>query len=158
MGNLFERLNKKRPPPTEEATPPPTEEAKAVSLFERLDKGRLPPTEEVIKQLRGDSPIEKLLDWLVNHWAKDTVTAREIYTHGPNSIRDKKTTLGLAQILVERGWLVPVNTHQHNMRAWKIVRRSTLITGAAGAAPGAATTFCSQMVDKYLLFKDNSGR
>src|SRR5262249_34403287 len=74
------------------------------------------------------------------------------YTHGPNSIRDKKTTLGLAQILVERGWLVPVNTHQHNMRAWKIVRRSTLIAGAAGAAPGAATTFCNQMVDKYLLF------
>ena len=135
MGNLFERLNKKRPPPTEEATPPPTKEPKAVSLFERLDKGRLPrPTEEVIKQLRGDSPIEKLLDWLVNHWAKDTITALEIYTHGPNSIRDKKTTLYLAQILVERGWLVPVNTHKHNMRGWKIVRRSTLIAGAAGAA------------------------
>jgi hypothetical protein len=148
MGNLFERLNKKRPPPTEKATPPPTEEAKAVgSLFERLDKGRPRPTEEVIKQLRGDSPIEKLLDSLVNHWAKDTITAREIYTHGPNSIRDKKTTSGLAQILVERGWLVPVNTHQHNMRAWKIARRSTLIAGAAGAAPEAATTFCSQMVD-----------
>ena len=127
MGNLFERLNKKRPPPTEEATPPPTEEAKAVSLFERLDKGRLPrPTEGAINRQRGDSPIEKLLDWLVNHWAKDTITAREIYTHGPNSIRDKKTTLGLAQILVERGWFVPVNTHQHNMRAWKIVRRSIL--------------------------------
>ena len=135
MGNLFERLNKKRPPPTEKATPPPTQEAKAVrSLFERLDKGRPPQTEEVIKQLRGDSPIEKLLDWLVNHWAKDTITAREIYTHGPNSIRDKKTSLGLAQVLVERGWLVPLNTHQHNMRAWKIVRRSTLKAGAAGAA------------------------
>jgi len=135
VASLFERLDKGRPPPTEEATPPPTEEVKAVgSLFERLDKGRPRPTEELIKQLRGDSLIEKLLDWLVNHWPKDTITAREIYTHGPNSIRDKKTTLGLAQILVERGWLVPVNTHQHNMRAWKIVRRSTLIAGAAGAA------------------------
>ena len=134
MGNLFERLNKKRPPPTEEATSPPTEEAKAVSLFERLNKGRLPTTEEVIKQLRGDSPIEKLQDWLANRWAKDTITAREIYTHGPNSIRDKKTTLGLAQILVERGWLVPVNTHQHNMRAWKIVNRTTSISSAASAA------------------------
>src|SRR5262249_57649362 len=127
-GNRFERLNNKGPPPTEKATPPPTEEAKAVrSLFERLDKGRPPPTEEVIKQLRGDSPIEKLLDWLVNHWAKDTVTAREIYTHGPNSIRDKKTTLGLAQILVERGWLVPVNTHQHHIRALNILPPSTPI-------------------------------
>ena len=127
-------------------------------IFERLNAGRPPPPENAIKQLRGDSPIEKLLDWLVNHWAKDTITAREIYTHGPNSIRDKKTTWGLAQILVEQGWLVPVNTHQRNMRAWKIVRRSTLIAGAAGAAPGAATTFCSQVVDKYLLFRDNSGR
>jgi hypothetical protein len=136
VASLFERLDKGRPPATEEATLPPTKEAKAVSLFERLDKWRLPtPTEEVIKQLRGDSPIEKLLDWLVNHRAKDTITAREIYTHGPNSIRDKKTTLGLAQILVERGWLVPVNTHQHNMRAWKIVRRTTSTSGAAGAAP-----------------------
>ena len=135
MENLFERPNKKQPPPTEEATPPPTEEAKAVSLFERLDKGRLPrPTEEVIKQLRGDSPIEKLLDWLVNHWAKDTITAREIYTHGPNSIRDKKTTLYLAQILVKRGWLVPVNTRQYNTHEWKIVRRTTSTSGAAGAA------------------------
>src|SRR5262249_60059888 len=104
MGNLLERLNKKRPPPTEKATPPPTEEAKAVrSLFERLDKGRPPPTEEVIKQLRGDSPIEKLLDWLVNHWAKDTVTPREIYTHRPQSIPDKKKHLGLATILDRRG-------------------------------------------------------
>jgi len=135
MENLFERPNKKQPPPTEEATPPPTEEAKAVSLFERLDKGRLPrPTEEVIKQLRGDSPIEKLLDWLVNHWAKDTITAREIYTHGPNSIRNKKTTLGLAQILVEQGWLVPTETRQYNTHEWKIIRRTTSISSAAGAA------------------------
>jgi len=123
MGNLFERLNKRGPPPTEEATPPPTEEAKAVSLFERLDKGRLPtPTEEVIKQLRGDSPIEKLLDWLINHWAKDTVTAQEAYTYGPRSIRDKKTTLRLAQILVEQGWLVPIKTRRRDMWEWQIVR------------------------------------
>src|SRR5262249_54913370 len=102
-----------------------------VSLFERLDKGRPPPVEEPINQARRGSPsIEKFLDWLVNHWAKTTVTAREIYTYGPNSIRNKKTTLSLAQILVEQGWLVPVNPHQHNMRAWKIVRRSTLMAGA----------------------------
>jgi hypothetical protein len=122
MASLFEQLDKMRPP-VEEATPPPTEEAKAVSLFERLDKGRLPtPTEEVIKQLRGDSPIEKLLDWLVDHWAKDTVTAQEAYTYGPHSIRDKKTTLRLAQILVEQGWLVPIKTRRRDMWEWQIVR------------------------------------
>jgi hypothetical protein len=75
-----------------------------------LDKGRPPPLEEAIKQPRGSSPpIEKLLDWLVNHWAKTTVTAREIYTYGPNPVRDKRTTLSLAQILVERGWLIPMH-------------------------------------------------
>ena len=107
MASLFERLDKMRPP-VEEATPPPTEEAKEVSLFERLDKGRLPtPTEEVIKRLGEDSPIEKLRDWLVNYWAKETVTAQEAYTYGPHSIRDKKTTLRLAQILVEQGMARP---------------------------------------------------
>jgi hypothetical protein len=126
MGNLFERLNKKRPPPTEEATPPPTEEAKAVSLFERLDKARLPtPTEEVVKQVREEAQIEKLLDWIVNHWAKDTVTAREICIYGPNATRDKKTTLRLVEILVEQGWLAPIETRRRDMREWKIIRSPT---------------------------------
>jgi len=135
VGSLFERLSKSRPAPTEEATPPPTEEAKAMSLFERLDKGRLPtPTEEVIKQLRGESPIEKLQDWLANRWAKDTVTARQIYTLGPHCIRNRKAAVSLAQILVEQGWLVPTKTRQYNIHEWKIVRRTTSISGAAGAA------------------------
>ena len=128
MENLFERLNKKRPPPTEEA--------KAVSLFERLDKGRLPATEGVINRLRGDSPIEKLLDWLANRWAKDTITARQIYTLGPHCIRNRKAVVSLAQILVEQGWLVPTETRQYNTHEWKIVRRTTSMSGAAGAAQG----------------------
>jgi hypothetical protein len=136
MGNLFERLNKKRPPPTEEATPPPTKEPKAVSLFERLDKGRLPATEGVINRLRGDSPIEKLLDWLANRWPKDTVTARQIYTLGPYCIRNSKAAVSLAQILVERGWLMPTETRQYNTHEWKVVRRTTSVSGAAGAALG----------------------
>src|SRR5215467_13384380 len=68
------------------------------------------PKPEPTKQPRIKSPqIENLLDWLVNHWTKTTVTAREIYTYGPNPVRDKKTTLSLAQILVERGWLIPMH-------------------------------------------------
>jgi hypothetical protein len=97
-----------------------------VSLFERLDKGRPPPTEEAIKQpRRGSPPIERLLDWLVNYWAKPTVTARDIYTYGPNCIRDKKTTLSLAQTLVERGWLTPIETNRFNTHEWQIVRKPT---------------------------------
>jgi hypothetical protein len=63
-----------------------------------------------------------LLDWLVIDWGKPTITAREIQIYGPNSIRDRNTILNLARILVERKWLVPLETHQHNMRKWKIVR------------------------------------
>jgi hypothetical protein len=100
--------------------------------------------EPEIKQPRRSSPqIENLLDWLVNHWAKPTVTAREIYTYGPNSIRNKKTTLSLTEVLVEDGWLIPTETHQRNKhhrfltgsnrcyrREWKIVKGPILqLTG-----------------------------
>ena len=100
-----------------------------VNLFERLDKGRPPPPP---KQAQP-SPAQTLLDWL-QHWANTTVTAREVYTYGPNSIRNKKTTLSLAQILVEQGWLVPIETRQYNTHEWKIVQRTTSISGAASAA------------------------
>jgi hypothetical protein len=86
--------------------------------------------EPEIKQPHRDS--EKLLDWLVNYWAKPTITAREIYTWGPHSIRDKKTTLSLAQILVEPGWLVPMHPHlltgrrRRDKREWKIGGRARL--------------------------------
>ena len=95
------------------------------NLFERLDR-RPPPTEEAVKRPRsGSPPIEMLLDWLVNDWPKPTIAARDIYTYGPNSIRDRNTVLSLARILVERRWLVPIETHQHNMRKWKIARGGT---------------------------------
>jgi len=30
--------------------------------------------------------------------------------------------LSLAEVLVEQGWLIPTETHQRNMREWKIVQ------------------------------------
>jgi transposase len=111
------------------------------NLFERLDKGRPRQTEGAIEQ-HGDlkdilrnvltrpnnpksSPIEKLLDWLVNHWAKNTISAREIYTQGPNCVRNKKKALRLAGILVEHGWLIPIETSRRNKQEWQIVRKSS---------------------------------
>jgi hypothetical protein len=95
-----------------------------VSLFERLDKGRPPPVEEVVKQPGRDSPpIEKLLDWLVNHWTKPTISAREIRHRGPNSIRDRQRVIDLAEILVRQGRLIPIPTRRRDMKAWQIVRR-----------------------------------
>ena len=94
------------------------------SLFERLDKGRPPPVEEAIKQQREGSPsIEKLLDWLVNHWAKPTISARDIYRAGPNVVRDRERVIKLTDVLVQHGWLIPIQTRRRDMKEWQIVRR-----------------------------------
>ena len=121
MASLFERLDKGRPPPTKEA--PPTEEATPVAnIFQRLDKGQQPPpTEEASKRPPRD--LERLTNWLINNWTKDTITAREIYMYGPCSIRDKRTTLNLAEILVERGQLVPTKPRRHDMHEWQIAAK-----------------------------------
>jgi Protein of unknown function (DUF3987) len=65
---------------------------------------------------------QKLLDWLLREWAKPTVSARDIYTYGPNAIRDRETTLSLAKILVDHGWLKPHKTRRHDAREWQIIR------------------------------------
>ena len=90
------------------------------NLFERLAKGRPPPVETPRK---GSTPIEKLLDWLVNHWGKPTVTARDICKFGPNSIRNNtKTILSLTQNLADQGWLIPLQTWRYDKREWRIAR------------------------------------
>jgi hypothetical protein len=90
-------------------------------LFERLKQP--PPTEEKTKQPPED-PTEKLLEWLVNHWNKPTITGRDFYRHGPNSsVRNNKTMiLSLTQALEARGWLTPVPTWRHDKHEWRIVR------------------------------------
>ena len=67
-------------------------------------------------------PSEKLLDWIINHWAGTTIRARDICRFGPNAIRDRKSAISQAEILVKYGWLVPLATRQHNMKKWQIVR------------------------------------
>jgi len=90
------------------------------SLFERLDRGRPPPAEAASKQPHRSPP--KLLDWLLTHWNKPTVTARDIYRVGPNSIRNRKSAIDLAEILAKHGWLVPLKVHRRDMKEWQIVR------------------------------------
>jgi hypothetical protein len=90
------------------------------SLFERLDRGRPPPAEAASKQPHRSPP--KLLDWLLTHWNKPTVTARDIYRVGPNSIRNRKSAIDLAEILAKHGWLVPLKVRRRDMKEWQIVR------------------------------------
>ena len=68
-------------------------------------------------------PAQELLDWLQHNWTKDTVSARDIYTFGPRSIRDRQSATDLAGILVKHGWLIPIKTRQQNMEKWQIVRK-----------------------------------
>jgi hypothetical protein len=67
---------------------------------------------------------KKLLDWLLTSWDKTTVTARDIYRYGPHAIRDRETTLSLAKILVDHGWLNPTKTRRADMREWQIIKGS----------------------------------
>jgi hypothetical protein len=96
--------------------------AAMASLFERLDKMRPPPVEEVSNQARNLLPAQKLLDWL-QHWTKPTVSARDICIYGPNSIRDRKSAIDSAEILVKNGWLVPIKMRRHDMHEWQVVRK-----------------------------------
>jgi hypothetical protein len=67
-------------------------------------------------------PAQKLLDWLQRVWSKPTVSARDLYTHGPNSIRDRQRAIDLAEILVKHGWLIPIEARRRDMKEWQISR------------------------------------
>ena len=85
--------------------------------------------------------LQKLHEWLQNDWNKPTISARDIYKFGPNSIRDPKKAIGLAEILAGHGWLIPNKTRRRDMREWKIVRGPggypTVATMATAAGMGA---------------------
>jgi hypothetical protein len=100
VGSLFERLNKERP----------TAEANAVSP----DLARKP------------IPAQLLLDWLLNSWTRPTVSARDIYRLGPNSIRDRQRVGELTEILVRQGWLTPNQTRRLDMHEWQIIRKPVI--------------------------------
>src|SRR5262245_2736652 len=89
----------------------------ASSLFDRLNQHRPPPAKEM-----RNAQSEKLLEWLVVHWAKPTVSLRDICRSAPTVLRNKRTILNLTQELEERGWLTPTPAHRHDRRIWKIAR------------------------------------
>jgi hypothetical protein len=82
---------------------------------------------EPTKQPRtNSSQLEKLLNWLVHHWTRPTISAAEIYTYGPWFIRgDRNRVIELAKILVTHGWLTPLKTHRHDSQRWQIARGPT---------------------------------
>jgi hypothetical protein len=68
------------------------------------------------------SPVEKLLDFLVNHWSAPTIRAQQIHWRGPNCVRNRKTVSKLTRILVEHGWLARVKARRRDTELFRIVR------------------------------------
>jgi hypothetical protein len=89
-----------------------------MNLFQRLSGGRPAPTEKAQKP----EPAQLLLTFL-QRWPKPTISRRDIYIYGPNSIRDRESAINSAEVLVKHGWLIPNKTRRHDMREWQIVRR-----------------------------------
>ena len=69
------------------------------------------------------TPAQQLLNWLQHDWTAPTIRAREIYRHAPRPIRNRNSgAIGLAKMLVERGWLAPLKTRRRDVKAWQIMR------------------------------------
>ena len=72
---------------------------------------------------REITPVQQLLNWLQHDWPKPTICAREVYRYAPRPIRNRnRRAIDLVKILVERGWLAPIETHRRDRFAWQIMR------------------------------------
>jgi hypothetical protein len=90
------------------------------NLFKRLDAGR-PQQEPTPSPTPTPLGAGKLLDWLQHDWNQSTISARDIQRHGPRPIRDRvESAIAMAEILVRRGWLVPMKTHRQDRKMWRI--------------------------------------
>jgi hypothetical protein len=65
---------------------------------------------------------QKLLDFL-QRWDKPTITWRDISQYGPRPLRNPKSAIDSAEILVRNGWLTPAKKHRYDMHKWHIVRK-----------------------------------
>ena len=110
MATLFDRLQEKQPQYPEKDQPDEPE------IVRRGPQPIIP-----LIHLKS-SPSEKLLAWLVNYWARPTITLRDIRAYGPNCIRDPADIVSLTKTLTEYGWLVPVQAWRRDMKKWRVVR------------------------------------
>src|SRR6516164_7206854 len=93
------------------------------TVFNRLARSR--PAKTEIELPRQNSP-QILLDWLLQHWHRPTISVREIGVYGPRPIRDRETMINSAEALVRHGWLTELNAHRHDRRVWHIDRKPVI--------------------------------
>ena|SRR5262245_15970511 len=94
-----------------------------MNLFERLDQGRPAPTKETQKPSPEIQAAQRLLDWIIRHWDKEIVWMRDIRQFGPSTLRNPKTAIDAAAVLVRDGWLIPEPTRRYDAHKWRFVRR-----------------------------------
>ena len=75
-----------------------------MTIFDRLNRGR--PASPKLEPAKKE-PAQLLLDWLMQRWPKNTVSRRDISTHGPRPIRNRQSAIDAAETLERYGWLVP---------------------------------------------------
>ena len=91
------------------------------NLFERLSAGR--PQQEpapLATPLATPPAVLELLNWLQHRWDKPTIRARDIYRYGPHRNRGRESALEFAEILVKRGWLIPLKANRRDVKRWQI--------------------------------------
>jgi hypothetical protein len=71
---------------------------------------------------RRSPPVERLLDFCINHWREPIISARAIVKFGPNPIRNRKSAIKAAEALVEHGWLERIASRRRDMREYRIAR------------------------------------
>jgi hypothetical protein len=80
-----------------------------MNLFQRLARARPAPTEERKRPLTEIEQAQRLLDFL-QKWGKSTISEREIRVYGPGCLRNRESAIKAAETLVRFGWLIATPT------------------------------------------------
>ena len=113
------------------------------SLFEQLAQGRPSPPVQTKFEANGLTlELQGLHHWL-KHWGRPTVRLRDICNRGPVTSRKRERAIYLAGILVERGWLAPVEARRRNRKEWLIVR-------GQGGYPTVATMNTAARIETHF--------
>jgi hypothetical protein len=104
----------------------PIEKPSRASPFARHADAKRSSIERRLRRALKVQPAQALLDWLQQDQTRTFISARDICRLGPGQIRKRECALDSAKILVEHGWLIPLETRRDDMRWWQIVRKPIL--------------------------------
>jgi hypothetical protein len=96
---------------------------KEIDLFERLARKRPQNTESISARDQRVEHAQRTLNWLLQHWDKDTIRAFDLRAYGPRP-RSRKDVHSSAEILVKNGWLAVVPQPRHDAGVWRVIRRA----------------------------------